>query len=77
MNAKNAASAFGTIKAMSKHSQFARQAAATLLKLARTVSDPQMAATFVDLAADLKERIGEHQPPLEVDAIVKDDPAQE
>ncbi len=31
MNANNAASAFGTIKAVSKHSHFARQAAATLL----------------------------------------------
>ncbi len=30
-NANNAASAFGTIKAVSKHSHFARQAAATLL----------------------------------------------
>ena len=36
-----------------------RQAAAILLRMARTTSDPEMAARFVQAAADLKEKAGE------------------
>jgi hypothetical protein len=62
---------------VSSHSKFARAAAATLLKLAKTVSDPQAAAGFTELAADLKDRIGERStPPLETDAIRKDAPPE-
>jgi hypothetical protein len=65
------------VQFVSNHSRFAREAAATLLKLARTVSDPQTAAGFTDLAADLKDRIGERSiAPLEVDAIRKDAPPE-
>ncbi|MDA9444720.1 hypothetical protein XH98_37855 [Bradyrhizobium sp. CCBAU 51745] len=34
-----------------------REVAATLLKLAKTSSDPAVAAGFIERAADLKERI--------------------
>lgn len=34
-----------------------REVAATLLKLAKTSSDPTVAAGFIEKAADLKERI--------------------
>ena len=37
----------------------ARQAAAALLKMARTTSDPGMAARLVEAAADLKDQAGE------------------
>jgi hypothetical protein len=41
----------------------ARQAAAALLKMAKTTSDPRVAAGLVEAAADLKEQAGE-LPPL-------------
>jgi hypothetical protein len=34
-----------------------REVAATLLKLAKTSSDPAVAAGFIERAADLKERL--------------------
>jgi hypothetical protein len=37
----------------------ARQAAAALLKMAMTTSDPNVAAGLVEAAADLKEQAGE------------------
>jgi len=40
-----------------------RQAAAALLKMAKTTSDPNLAARLVALAADLQEQAGE-LPPL-------------
>jgi hypothetical protein len=40
-----------------------RQAAAALLKMAKTTSDPKLAARLVDLAADLKDQAGELPPP--------------
>jgi hypothetical protein len=40
----------------------ARQAAAALLKMARTTSDPELAARLVEAAADLKDQAGELPP---------------
>jgi hypothetical protein len=40
----------------------ARQAAAALLKIAKTSSDPKMVAGFVDAAAVLKDEAGELPP---------------
>jgi hypothetical protein len=37
----------------------ARLAAAALLKMAKTTADPELAAHFVRLAADLKDHTGE------------------
>ena len=42
----------------------ARQAAAALLKMAKTTSDPRVAAGLVDVAADLKDQAGELPPPI-------------
>jgi hypothetical protein len=42
----------------------ARQAAAALLKLARTTSDPRVAAALIEAAADLKEQVGELSLPV-------------
>ena len=41
-----------------------REAAATLLKMAKTTSDPRLAARLVGAAADLKDQAGDlpHQP---------------
>jgi hypothetical protein len=47
---------------MPKHYHFAREAAATLLRLAKTTSDPNAAVAFVERAADLKDRTGELPP---------------
>jgi hypothetical protein len=40
----------------------ARQAALALLKMARTTSDPKIAAGLVEAAADLKDQAGELPP---------------
>jgi len=37
----------------------ARQAAAALLKMAKTTSDPKVAAGLIEAAANLKEQAGE------------------
>jgi hypothetical protein len=37
----------------------AREAAAALLKMAKTTSDPKVAAGLIDAAASLKEKAGE------------------
>jgi hypothetical protein len=42
----------------------ARQAALALLKMAKTTSDPKMAAGLVEIAANLKDRAGELPPAL-------------
>lgn len=42
----------------------ARRAAAALLKMAKTTSDPNVAARLVEIAADLKDQAGELPPPL-------------
>jgi hypothetical protein len=44
---------------MSKLRFHAREAAAALLKMAKTTSDPKVAAGLVDAAASLKEQAGE------------------
>jgi hypothetical protein len=41
----------------------ARQAAAALLKMAKTTSDPRIVAGLVEAAADLKDQAGELPPP--------------
>jgi hypothetical protein len=43
---------------------FARKATAALLKLAKTTSDPRLAAGLVERAADLKDRLDELPPPV-------------
>jgi hypothetical protein len=43
---------------VSQNRYHARQAAAALLKMAKTTSDPRVAAGLVEAAADLKERTG-------------------
>ena len=42
----------------------ARQAALALVKMAKTTSDPKVAARLVDAAAQLKDQAGELAPPL-------------
>jgi hypothetical protein len=44
----------------------ARQAAAALLKMARTTSDPRVAAGLIEAAADLKEHAGELPVPASI-----------
>ena len=51
---------------MSQSRFHARQAAAALLKMARSTSDPALAARLVETAADLKDRVGEFPPPVSV-----------
>jgi hypothetical protein len=46
----------------------ARQAALALLKMAKTTSDPKIAAGLVEAAADLKEQAGELAPPIGIRA---------
>jgi hypothetical protein len=41
----------------------ARQAALALLKMAKTTSDPKVAAGLIEIAADLKDQAGELPPP--------------
>jgi hypothetical protein len=47
--------------------KFAREAAATLLRFAKTTSDPNVAAALVEKAADLKDRL-DNQAPRRLDA---------
>jgi hypothetical protein len=49
---------FGATCTVSNH-YHTRQAAAALLKMAMTTSDPNVAARLVEAAADLKEQAGE------------------
>jgi hypothetical protein len=42
--------------------EFAREAVAALLRLARSTSNPDMAAALVEKAADISERIGDEPP---------------
>jgi hypothetical protein len=46
---------------MSKQHHFAREAAASLVKLAKTTSNWQVAAAYLDRAAALKDR-ADHSP---------------
>ena len=49
---------------MSKNHFHAREAAATLLKMAKATSNPDVAAGLVQVAADLKDQAGELSVPL-------------
>ncbi len=49
---------------MSESQFHARQAAAALLKIAITTSDPKIAAGLVEAAAALKDQAGEVPPPI-------------
>lgn len=55
---------------MSRHNLFAREAAATLLRMAKTTKDPQVASGLIQRAADLKDRTGE-LPPADVEAVAE------
>ncbi|HLZ03636.1 MAG TPA: hypothetical protein VKR55_15990 [Bradyrhizobium sp.] len=48
---------------MSESRYHARQAAIALLKMAKTTSDPKIAAGLIEAAADLKDQAGELPPP--------------
>ncbi|RTE91580.1 MULTISPECIES: hypothetical protein [Bradyrhizobium] len=58
---------------MSRFNHFAREAAATLLRMAKTTKDPKVAAGLVQRAADIKDRTGE-LPPVDVEAIADQPP---
>ena len=45
-----------------------RQAAATLLNLAKHTTDPKVAARFIDAAADLKDEAGDLPLPISAKA---------
>lgn len=49
---------------MSDEHFHARQAAFALLNMAKTTSDPEIAAALIGAAADLKDQTGELSPPL-------------
>jgi len=49
----------GDLRTVSRQHFHTREAAAALLKMAKTTSDPDLAAGFVQAAADLKDQIGE------------------
>jgi len=49
---------------LSKNGFHAREAAAALLKMAKSTSDPNVAAGLVEAAANLKDQAGELPPPV-------------
>jgi hypothetical protein len=51
---------------VSKNRFHARQAAAALLKMAKTTTDPDLATNLVRVAADLKGHVGELPPATSV-----------
>ncbi|QOZ44251.1 hypothetical protein XH89_12700 [Bradyrhizobium sp. CCBAU 53340] len=53
---------------MSRLHYFAREAAATLLRMAKTAKDPAVASGLIQRAADLKDRTGE-LPPVDVETM--------
>jgi hypothetical protein len=55
--------AWGT-KQVSRNRYHARQAAVALLNMAKSTSDPTVAAALVELAAQLKEQAGDLPPPV-------------
>ena len=57
---------------MSRLNQFAREAAAALLRMAKTTKDPTVAAGLVQRAADLKDRTGE-LPAIDVEAMAEEE----
>ena len=54
-----------------RYNSFAREAAATLLRMAKTTKDPQVASGLIQRAADLKDRTGE-LPPVDVGAVAEE-----
>ena len=48
----------------------AREAAVALLKMAKAISDPKIAAGLIEAAADLKDKAGE-LPPINIEAITR------
>lgn len=46
----------------------ARRAAAALLKMAKTTTDPKLAAGLIQIAADLKDQAGDLPPHISVKA---------
>ncbi|WP_035679866.1 hypothetical protein [Bradyrhizobium liaoningense] len=56
---------------MPRYTSFAREAAATLLRMAKTTKDPQVASGLIQRAADLKDRTGE-SPSVDIEAIVEE-----
>ena len=60
---------------MSQSHFHARQAAAALLKMAMTTSDPKIVAGLVEAAAALKDQAGELPPPISPkapDVVIKE-----
>ncbi|MGY4500623.1 hypothetical protein ACVWYH_004554 [Bradyrhizobium sp. GM24.11] len=55
---------------MPRYNSFAREAAATLLRMAKTTKDPQVASGLIQRAADLKDRTGE-LPPVDIEAVAE------
>ena len=53
---------------VSKNRYHAREAAAALLKMAKTTSDPAVAAGLIEAAANLKDQAGELPPPVSAKA---------
>ena len=58
---------------MDGKSNSAREAAATLLKMAKATSNSRIAAGLVEAAADLKERAGELPPPLKAPDVLMEE----
>lgn len=56
---------------VSRYTSFAREAAATLLRMAKTTKDPQVASGLIQRAADLKEGTGE-LPAIDVEALAEE-----
>ncbi|MBR1167259.1 hypothetical protein JQ571_09730 [Bradyrhizobium liaoningense] len=54
------------LKHVPRYTSFAREAAATLLRMAKTTKDPQVASGLIQRAADLKDRTGE-LPPVDIE----------
>lgn len=55
---------------MPRYTSFAREAAATLLRMAKTTKDPQVASGLIQRAADLKDRTGE-LPAVDIEAVAE------
>ncbi|MET4037394.1 hypothetical protein ABIB94_007172 [Bradyrhizobium sp. JR7.2] len=55
---------FGAFRTLSKNHYHAREAAATLLKMAKATSDPAVAAGLIGAASKLKDEAGELSPPV-------------
>jgi len=53
-----------------RYTSFAREAAATLLRMAKTTKDPRVASGLIQRAADLKDRTSE-LPAADIDAAAE------